>query len=197
MLVPNFKLNFNNKSPVLDVLLHGGNQGMSAPIMTKLFDTSVAQGNSVMAFSFPFFDRGEDHSSGPDTLEEIDALKTVLEYCHGNDYKRIRLIGKSLGGIVASYYLRKLLPTEQKKYSVIILGYILGDIDLKNFSGNIKIIQGEKDKFGNIEAVKNDLKNAVSKNISYFEVVGADHSYRVPETKEPKFEDEAVRLTLS
>lgn len=49
------------------------------------------------------------------------------------------------------------------------------------------------DKFGNIEVVKNDLKDAVSKNINYFEIKNADHSYR-NESKEPIFEDEAIEV---
>jgi hypothetical protein len=36
------------------------------------------------------------------------------------------------------------------------------------------------------------LKDAVSKDIKYLEVKGADHSYRNPETKEPVFEDDAI-----
>jgi hypothetical protein len=65
----------------------------------------------------------------------------------------------------------------------MIFGYDIGYIDLKTFPGKIVIIQGDKDKFGDIEAVKNDMK-------------GADHSYRVPETKEPIYEDEAVKMAF-
>ncbi len=65
------------------------------------------------------------------------------------------------------------------------------------FPGKISIILGEKDKYGNIEVVKNDLKNAVSKNIEYFEIQKADHSYRNPQTKELVYENEAIEVFKS
>ena len=64
---------------------------------------------------------------------------------------------------------------------------------LNLLSGKITIIQGSKDKFGDIEAVKEDMKGAISKDVVYLSVEGADHSYR-NELKEPVFEDEAIEL---
>jgi alpha/beta superfamily hydrolase len=116
-----------------------------------------------------------------------------LDECKAEKYKHIRLIGKSLGAIIASYYLESLQKEEQSKYSIVIFGYVTGSIDLNSFEGKIDIIQGEKDKFGNIDVVKNDLKDAVSEDISYFEIKNADHSYR-NELKEPVFEDEAIEV---
>lgn len=197
MQMPNFKYFYNNKSETLDVVLHGGSQGMDSSLICKVVDASRALGNSVATFNFPYIEREEDHSSGPELVEEIDALKMVLDFCHSENFKNIRLIGKSLGGIVVARFLNKLNANEQEKYSTYILGYDLGDIDLRNFGGEIKIVQGEKDKFGNIETVKKDMERAVSKNITYIEIPNADHSYRDPETKEPKFEDEAVKALLS
>ena len=120
-------------------------------------------------------------------------MKLVLNDCGASKYKHIRLIGKSLGGIVASYYLKTLSKEEQSKYSVVIFGYIKGYTNLKSFNRDIYIIQGEKDKFGNIEVVKNDLKDVVSKDINYFEIKNADHSYR-SELKKSVFEDEAIDI---
>lgn len=95
---------------------------------------------------------------------------------------------------MASYYLKNLPKEECKKFSIIILGYILGDVNLKTFPGKITVIQGEKDRFGNIEAVKHDLKDAVSQGIKYHQIDGADHSYRNPETEKPDYENEVVKL---
>ncbi|MBP9759612.1 hypothetical protein KBD45_08015 [Candidatus Dojkabacteria bacterium] len=182
-----------NKPNTLDVLLHGRSGGMNYSLMQKIADVCVKQGHSVANFNFPYFERGEEQSSGPELKEELETLKSVLSECKAEEYKHIRLIGKSLGAIIASYYLKALSKEEQSKYSVIVFGYVTGSIDLKNFEGKIDIIQGEKDKFGNIETVKNDLKNAVSKDISYFEIKNADHSYR-DGLKEPIFEDEAMEI---
>ena len=192
MNVPSLKF-VNNKSDALDILLHGSSGGMNYSLMQKIFDECIKQGHSVVNFNFPFFERGEEQSSGPELKEELETLQSVLDECKVEEYKHIRLIGKSLGSIIASYYLKSLPKEKQPKYSVIVFGYVTGSIDLKSFSGKIDIIQGENDKFGNIEVVKNDLKTAVSKNINYFEIKNADHSYR-NELKEPVFEGEAIAV---
>jgi len=191
--VKSLKLHKNDQSEVIDILLHGSKGGMNYSLMQKIFDECIKQGHSVANFNFPYFERGDESSSGDGLIEELDTLKFVLNKCNANDYKHIRLIGKSLGGIVASYYLKSLTINEQSKYSVVVFGYIKGYTNLKFFKGDIYIIQGEKDNYGNIEVVKNDLKDAISKNINYFEIEGADHSYK-NELKEPIFEDEAMEV---
>lgn len=190
----NKKIKFiNNKSDILDVLLHGSSGGMNYSLMQKVFDECVRQGHSVVNFNFPYFERGEEQSSGPELKEELEVLEFVLNECKYSEYKHIRLIGKSLGAIIASYYLKSLSKEELSKYSIVVFGYVTGSIDLNIFEGKIDIIQGEKDKFGNIEVVKNDLREAISDNINYFETKDADHSYR-NELKEPVFEDEAIEI---
>lgn len=193
MKLPKF-IFYNNNSKQLDVILHGGSAGIESPFIQKTFKLLQQEGNSVVAFNFPYLDRREDHSSGPELKEEVKALESVLTYCQSRKFKKIRLIGKSLGGIVASYYLRKLSQKKQERYSVAILGYVLGDIDLKTFTGDILIIQGEKDRFCDIQAVKKDLAKAVSKNITFHEVKGADHSFRGSSTKKSVYEEAAVKL---
>ncbi len=116
----------------------------------------------------------------------------VLNYCQYTKYKNIRLIGKSLGAVVAAAYLKSLSLKQIKKFSILIFGYDIGYIDIKKFSGKIVIVQGSKDKFGDIKAVKRDMKGAVSKDITYLSIEGADHSYRIPETKEPIYENKAI-----
>ena len=192
MRINNLKF-INNNSNTLDVLLHGSSGGMNYSLMQKIFDVCLKQGHSVANFILPYFARGDEHSSGPELKEELETLQSVLNECKSKEYKYIRLIGKSLGAIIASYYIKSLSKEEQLKYSVIVFGYATGSIDLKSFEGKINIIQGEKDKFGDIETVKNDLKESVSKNINYFEIKNADHSYR-NESKEPIFEDEAIEV---
>ncbi|MCX6726245.1 MAG: hypothetical protein NTY75_00300 [Candidatus Shapirobacteria bacterium] len=196
MIQPNFKFFFNNKSETLDVILHGGSQGMDSSLINKLVEKSKSLGNSVVAFNFLYIERGEENSSGPELIEELDALQFVMDYCRSGDFKHIRLIGKSLGGVVAASYLTKLTPENMSRFSAIILGYDIGYIDIKSFTGKIKIVQGSKDKFGDIEVVKSDIKGLASKEIAYVSIEGADHSYRVPETKDPIYEDDAVNAAF-
>ncbi len=68
----------------------------------------------------------------------------------------------------------------------------MGDIDLKQFDGQITVIQGAFDRFGNIERVKEDLKDAISRNITYIDIPNSDHSYRDVETQEPIYQDKAI-----
>lgn len=192
-MIKSLKLHKNNKSEVIDILLHGSKGGMNHSLMQKIFNECIKQGHSVANFNFPYFERGDQNSSGDELIEELEILKLVLNDCGASKYKHIRLIGKSLGGIVASYYLNSLTPDDQSKYAVVVFGYIKGYTNLKSFKGDICIIQGEKDSYGDIKIVKNDLKNAVSKNIKYFEIKNADHSYK-NESKEPIFEDEAIEV---
>lgn len=192
MNIPRYKFYFNPKAENLDVILQGSSGGMDSQFITKIWDASIKAGNSSVAFNFPYFERGETNSSGVELPEEIEALKSVLTVCKSENYKTIRLIGKSLGGIVASFFLKNLPQTEQSKYSVVIFGYVPGSTDLKTFPGKINIVQGSKDKFGTIEQIKKDLESAISQGISYYKVEGGDHGYKDPESKEPMFEDKAI-----
>lgn len=193
MKIPSLEFIQNNNSDTLDVLFHGSSGGMNYSLMQKIFDECVKQEHSVANFNFPYFEKGEEQSSGPELKEELETLQSVLDECKAKEYQHIRLIGKSLGAIIASYYLKSLTKEEQPKYSIVVFGYVTGGIDLKSFEGKIHIIQGEKDKFGNIEVVKNDLREVASNNINYFEIKNADHSYR-NDQKEPVFEDGAIEV---
>jgi len=196
MTNPNFKFFYNNRANTLDVVLHGSSQGMDSLFINKVVEASRNIGNSVVALNFPFFDRGEEKSSGPELIEELETLQIVLDECKSETYEHVRLIGKSLGGVIAGMYLSKKNKSDLNKFELIIFGYDIGYIDIKSFPGKIRIVQGSKDKFGDIEAVKKDMVGSVSTNIEYLTIEGADHSYRVPETKEPIFEDQAVSLAF-
>ncbi len=179
---------------ILDVILHGSSPGIEGGFFKKLFEAAKAAGHSALMFNFPFIERGEDHSSGPELLEEIATLQKVLVDYKADSYRHIRLIGKSLGGIIAGAYLKKLDKSQLDKYSLVVLGYVTGSIDIKTFPGKIVIIQGSEDRFGNIDTVKKDMADAVSYDVTFYSVDGADHSYREPASKNPIFEDQAVKL---
>lgn len=196
MTNPSFKFFYNNRANTLDVVLHGSSQGMDSLFINKVVEASRNIGNSVVALNFPFFDRGEEKSSGPELIEELETLQIVLDECKSETYEHVRLIGKSLGGVIAGMYLSKKNKSDLNKFELIIFGYDIGYINIKSFPGKIRIVQGSKDKFGDIEAVKKDMVGSVSTNIEYLTIEGADHSYRVPETKEPIFEDQAVSLAF-
>lgn len=189
-----FQYYHNSKTLLLDVILHGGSKGIESSFIQKIFGVCKKVGHSVIAFNFSYLERGEENSSGPELKEELETLREILKLTQYEHHEHIRLIGKSLGGIVASYFLNDLPKAEQKRFEIIILGYIAGDTRLKNFPGKLTIIQGEKDKFGGIEIVKDNLKNTKSKEVYYHQIAGADHSFRAPETKEPIYEEQVIAL---
>jgi alpha/beta superfamily hydrolase len=190
--LPNLQFFFKKDSDTLIVVLHGIKEGMEDDFMQKVISKARESGHSVVAFNFTYLDRHDDHSSGPLLLEEIKALKNVLDFVQSTSYTHIHIIGKSFGAIVASYYLKTLGLEAQKQYEITVLGYVLGDIDLKGFSGKISIIQGEYDRYGGIEKVKENLKSARSQDISFIEIPGGDHSYRDPNSKEPVYVEQAI-----
>ena len=186
----------NSKSDTLDVILCGGSYGIDTDFMKKLFNNSKEKENSVILFNFPYFERGEEHSSGEKLTEEMETVQKYLDYCDYKNYKRVRLIAKSLGGIVGSFYLDKLPEIEHNKFEIIVLGFVVGSPRLNNFTGKITIIQGQKDKFGDIETVKRELKNAKSKTIKFIEITSADHSFKDPDTKEPVYVDAVIEKII-
>ena len=166
---------FNKKdSDILNVLLHGGNFNIETSFMQKLFNLSIAKGRSAISFNFPYIDRGDTPSSN--LVEEIETLQKVLNFVGYNSYSHIHFIGKSMGAIVAGKFLKQ-QNLDYEKCSITVLGYVVGGIDIKDFNGNITIIQGSEDRFGNIEKVKEDMK-VLDDKVRYFEINGADHSFR-------------------
>ena len=107
--------------------------------------------------------------------------------------QKIRLIGKSLGGIVAAEYLCGLNIKDQEKYELVILGFIPGETKVNNIVSKIIIFQGEKDKYGDVEAVRKEV-GAVTEHITIYGISGADHSFKDPVTGQAKYFDKVLEL---
>lgn len=186
-------LHYNsNKSQELNIIFPGSSLGFQTGLINKIFNAFVTQGKSAITYNYPFLDRGEENSSGEQLTEELKALNEVLKVIDIYKYSRVNFIGKSLGAIVASYFLRK--PENHElldKSSLSVLGYVKGSIDLTSLTCKTLIVQGENDKFGNIAEVQDDFKDVDSSHITFVEIPNADHSYRDSE-KNPVFEDKAI-----
>lgn len=193
---PKLKIN-HKKSEIFNIILHGGSKGIDSEFICKLHDRSVEQDQSVISFNFPYIDRGEQTSSGIELYEEQKSIDSIFNLVRQFNPKKIRVIAKSLGGIVIAKYLLN-SPKENTTdiFELIILGYIIREIDLTSFNGGIKVIQGSLDRYGNAESVREDLLAQGLRNFKTIEIGGADHSYRNPETKYAEFEDEVVDLVF-
>ena len=178
----------------LDVILHGSSKGIeTSESIQKIFKTAKDLGRSVAMFNFPFIERNEKRKEGVGFDEEIATLKEVLKKCNASGYKKIRLIGKSLGGIVAAEYLNGLGERDQEKYKLVILGYIPGATKVNGLVSKIIIFQGSEDRYGDIESVRKEV-GAVTENITVYGINGADHSFKDPATGEPRYFDKVLEL---
>lgn len=181
-----YKYYRKNKSKNIYLIIHGGGPvGVETDFISAIFDTIAKTNNSVLCFNFPYCERGEENSSGPDLLEEVSALKQVIDFIHAESYNRITIIAKSLGGIISSYYFAKY---PDKSIDLIILGYIPNEVKQNAISDNLKlIIQGENDRF----ATPSEVQKIVGSKVSVIEIKNADHSYQ-NHNKEPIYQKEAL-----
>lgn len=185
-----YKFYHKQSSERVFVVLHGsGTEGVESPFIANVIESLTKTGQSVFGFNFPYCERGDDSSSGPDLTEEVEALRSVVEQLQSSGYK-ITFVAKSLGGIVASFYLKQYPSNE---IELIVLGYVVGEVKTQDVRNNLKaVIQGENDRFGNADAVKAELGDTESEVI---EIESADHSYRNNQ-KEPVYQDTAIQELL-
>lgn len=190
--VPSFKYFYCSDSKILDVILPGISEGMDSEFILKILYRSRFKKNSVVTFNYPFFERDEKQSSGEELYEEVRALENILDFISANSFETIRLIGKSLGAIIAAKFLSKLSKSEQNKFSLIVLGYIIGDINLKDVESDITIIQGSRDRFCKINEVKKELKRIGKVSYKIYEIEGASHGFRDKENEKIEYYDDVI-----
>lgn len=194
-VVPEHDFHFNPEADTLNVIIHGSSKGKDSPLIQKIYARAQAEGHSVVALNLPYMTNHTYPSY--DLSEEVTALGMILIHTAFDRYQKVRLIGKSLGGVVASDYSKRLMEEHKSKFDIVVLGYDTGSIDLKDFRGEITVIQGSKDGFGDVARVAKDLEGSTASKINLVSIEGADHSYRVPRTKNYKFEDQAVEAVFS
>jgi predicted alpha/beta-hydrolase family hydrolase len=188
---PNFHLRHFTHSTKANIILHGGSVDMNSAFMMKVFNQSVATQTTTLTFNFPYIDRGDQTSSGDELIEEITTLTKMIQLVKDLGISEVTLIGKSLGGIVASYYLNSTQRDSEINFDLGILGYVVGQVKMPVAVGKLVIVQGELDKFGDAEAVKSDLSKHNVTNAIVIGVPNATHSY-TDVGKNPLYEDEAV-----
>lgn len=172
---------------IVYMILHGGGPvGVETDFIPSIFDAIAATKNSVLCFNFPYCEREEEASSGPELKEEVDALKRAIDFAYLEGFSKIIIVAKSLGDIVASFYLEQ-YPDSQ--IELLILGYIPSEIKQRAISNNLKlVIQGTNDRFASpIEVKKN-----VGSQVEVIEIIDADHSYRNSK-KEPIYQETAIK----
>ena len=160
-----YKYYKKNNSKNIYLIIHGGGPvGVETDFISAIFDTIAKTHNSALCFNFPYCERMEESSSGPDLLEEISTLKQVIDFVHAEGYDHITIIAKSLGGIISSYYFAKY---PDKSIDLIILGYIPNEVKQNAISDNLKlVIQGENDRF----AAPSEVQKIVGNKVAVIEI---------------------------
>lgn len=192
---PTLIFNSFNTSKRLVILTHGASEGIENSFIQNIIHKFTAQKVSVLALQMPFKDRGENSSSGPELLEELEVVKQAMKLVNLFEYESIDFVGKSLGGIIFSKFLNSQDTNFQAKTSLTVLGYIYGDVEINNYIGKVNIIQGENDKYGSKQDIEKDLDSCISNDKSLLIIPNADHSYR-NENKEPIYQDSVVDLLV-
>ncbi len=189
-----YKYYHKQGSKTVYLVLHGGGpEGIETTFISNIINALTTMGNSVFGFNFPYCERGEENSSGPELIEETATLEKVMQFLRGESYKKIVIVAKSLGGIITSYWLEQ---NKAEGVEVVILGYVIGSVKTAALQDKLHVvIQGENDRFGNADAVREELaKHDVTAEV--IEVPKADHSYRNVQ-KEPIHQEEATTLLLT
>ena len=196
------KLHFNPKAESVDIILHGASSGIESSFMEGLFEKSIEVGNSAMMFNFPYIEQGEGSRPSDDLREEVDTLDDIVKFVKQFDYKHVRFMGKSLGGLVASKYISEILSVKQVPftYELIIMGCIVPYYDFK-ISGvkSVTVIQGSDDDYGKPIDVEELLSNIVQGEdikVQVHEVKNANHSYHAPGTKDKAQVEQAISFIV-
>ncbi|HSH18455.1 MAG TPA: alpha/beta family hydrolase [Candidatus Saccharimonadales bacterium] len=173
------------------VVLHGISEGISSDFIQNIYKNLVDRGEAVLAFNWPFLDVGIEPSK--DLVDEQAALQSAADFLWGEGYSQLRIVAKSLGGIVTSRWLQQ-APADLS-VEVGILGYVIGDVATASVADKLKVVvQGERDRFGSAKAVERELERGNS-TATVIEIADADHSYR-NQAGEPAYQQQAIEQLL-
>jgi predicted alpha/beta-hydrolase family hydrolase len=189
-----YKYYHKQGSKIVYLVLHGGGpEGIETSFISNIIRRLTSTGNSVFGFNFPYCERGDENSSGPELTEETATLARVVQFLRNEGYEKVVIVAKSLGDIITSYWLEQ---NKAEAIDVVILGYVIGSVKSEALQGRLRVvIQGENDRFGNADAVREELAK-YSVRAEVIEVPKADHSYRNKQ-KEPVHQEEATALLLT
>jgi predicted alpha/beta-hydrolase family hydrolase len=149
------------------IFAHGAGMAMDHNYMQQFSLLLCQRGFKVIRFEFLYMQhrRETGKQKFPDKLDVlVERFKEVIDSCRSDlveSNKPLYLLGKSLGGRVATLIANELDPLLRLK-GVFVLGYpfhpigkpsILRTAHLKNQQVEVSIFQGERDKFGSMNEV--------------------------------------------
>jgi hypothetical protein len=165
------------------VLGHGAGSGMRTPFMAGFAEAIGRLGVATLRFEFAYMQAGRKAPDRPPVL--VEAWNAAFaEGVAGARGRPVFAGGKSMGGRIASMAAAEGMPAA----GLVFLGYPLHppgrpdkirDAHLDAVAAPMLFLQGSRDTFA-----RPDLLAAVIARLGpraeYVEVVGGDHSFRVP-----------------
>ncbi|MCA9348784.1 hypothetical protein KC878_01425 [Candidatus Saccharibacteria bacterium] len=196
MEVP-YNLHFEPSCEEVVLIAPGSSGGMKQSLIRAVFERAVEQRLTVLAFDYPYYYRGDEQPSSQ-LREEVEAMAEATDLLSEAGAKSLHIIGKSLGGVVASILLRHTRQMEREadklgeitepdgpwsslsdRVRLTVMGFVMPDITIEDLAAyRVDIIQGQFDRFANVMDIRDMLDNADRPDIGVTEVVGADHSFR-------------------
>lgn len=171
------------------MILQGGNFGVDTEFIKAVFQESINQGFSTLAYNFPYYDRGDSVTSD-ECQEEVKTVHEAVDFLLSTGAKEIMIIAKSVGSVVAGKFLSK--SSNVQISSIVILGVPLKYIRFEEFAGQkLQIVHGELDKFGDSKAVQDAVLSAGIK-ATITPIPDADHSFRDESGNEPGKQKQAI-----
>lgn len=185
------KINVTNSQDELYVINHGASEGINSDFMNKLqLQLENAKKNYIF-IQMPYKNRGEERSSGQETLEEIALIKEAFIELGLYEYSKIHFIGKSLGGLILTRFITQNFNQFIGNLYFTQLGFLVGDITIPSNLKSFHIIQGENDKYGSIVDVNSVIESNKGLSIKLTQIPNADHSYRDTD-KNPIYHQQAI-----
>lgn len=172
------------------LLMHGASNDMDHPLLSGLAQALIEKGWTILRFNFDFvYTHNIDFYR---IYRELLAAEAWLRNRHPR--KRLMLVGKSLGALMATYRVARETGIE----AILALGYPFQQTDgtpidqhhLRDIQVPFVILQGTHDPYGPPEVVEALLKG-LPRPPQVIWIEGADHSFR---GQEPRVLAEALKI---
>ena len=172
-----------NASDTIVIFAHGAGAGMDSDFMMQMASELSKKNVQVFRFNFNYMQINKDEGKRrpPERMPRlVDHFeKIIAQITSSHPSKKVLLMGKSMGGRVAAILCEHLtFPVD----GVICLGYPFISIKggnprlepLENCQVPVHIIQGERDRFGNVQQVRDWV---LPKTVTFSWVPDGDHSF--------------------
>lgn len=164
-------------SKVIAIILPWARWSCYSKSQTDIYNFFVNKGISCISTNYIHQDKKEKFFMAENFIESKESLyKQVLQFWEDIDsqynYETIILIWTSLWGVLFNHLIDKFWSRVKHFF---ILWYLTGYIKPERLISPTTIIQGEYDKYGGIQIVKENVGN--SDMTTFFEISNTDHSY--------------------